>query len=186
MAPGPGVSRVHRAKLQITGRNRSQNLRNSRVSSPRCSLGLSPSLWPIWRCLGAEALPGSSVQDRAWRGAAGEEGDELGVHLLRMQGGGGEGFPLDILHQKAESPFLSLKHKLCLPPAGCGPRNSPRPAEVCKPAAKPSGPAMLDPPWDAAALPVPALQISPAVAESLFIVLAEGFVSLLPSKFPGI
>lgn len=31
-----------------------------------------------------------------------------------------------------------------------------------------------------------ALQVSLAVAESLFIVLAEGFVSLLPSKFPGI
>lgn len=43
---------------------------------------------------------------------------------------------------------------------------------------------MLDP-WDLAALlclPQRAL----AVAESLFIVLVEGFVSLLPSKFPGI
>lgn len=41
-------------------------------------------------------------------------------------------------------------------------------------------------PWDLRALPVPALQFSLAIAESLFIVLAEGFVSLLPSKFPGI
>lgn len=43
---------------------------------------------------------------------------------------------------------------------------------------------MLDP-WDLAVLlclPHRAL----AVAESLFIVLVEGFVSLLPSKFPGI
>lgn len=41
-------------------------------------------------------------------------------------------------------------------------------------------------PWDLAALPVPALQISLAAAKSLFIVFVEGFVSLLPSKFPGI
>lgn len=110
MAPGPGVSRVHGAKLQITGRNRSQNLQSSRVSSPRPSLGPSPSLWPIWRCLSSEALPGASVQDGAWQEAAGEEDNSLDVHLLWMQRGGGEGFPrLDILHQKNGSLFFALK-----------------------------------------------------------------------------
>lgn len=108
VAPSPGVSRVHGAKLQITGRNCSQNLQSSRVSSPRPSLGPSPSLWPIWRWLSSEALPGAALQDRAWQEAAREEDDGLRVHLLWMQTGGGEGFPsLDILHQKTESLFLA-------------------------------------------------------------------------------
>lgn len=92
---------------------------------------------------------------------------------------------LAVLHQKPEYLFPAVLHpKFCLPQAGCGPRNCPKPADFCKPAAHPSSRAMLDP-WDLAVLlflPHRAL----AVAESLFIVLVEGFVSLLPSKFPGI
>lgn len=106
--------------------------------------------------------------------------------------GGGEGFPsLDILHPNPKSLFSLIEarcsqHKPCLPrDGGMQPQESPPRAELCKPAANPSSSAVPDP-WDLAALPVPALRISLAVAESLFIVLAEGLVSLLPSKFPGI
>lgn len=85
VASGPSVSRVHGAKLQITHSNCSQNLQSSQVWSLQPSLGLSPSHWPIWRCLSSEALPGASIQDRAQQGAVGKEDNDFNVHLLWMQ-----------------------------------------------------------------------------------------------------
>lgn len=129
MAPGPGVSQVHGAKLQITGRNCSQNLQSSQVPSPRPSLGPSPSLWPIWSCLSSEALPGASVQARGSQGGRRRSQCPPAVDAEAEA----RAFPAWIFCTQTPSPyFLALKRGApSTSPAfpgmgGCSPRNPPQ------------------------------------------------------------
>lgn len=165
------------------------------LSSPRPSLGLSLSLCPIWRCLSLQTLWGASVQDRAWHEMTGEEENPLHVHLRLRAGSEGQrerqrpGFSqLGYFCTKTRVLSVEVQHSQppsSLPRAGCGPGDPPQKQQSSAKRLQARG-AQKAPVAGISPLSVPPMPISLAIAESLVIVLAEGFVSLLPSKFPGI
>lgn len=149
----------------------------SRVSSSLPPLGPGPSLGPIHRCLSLETLQAPPC--RTGFGGEGEKPSAFPPAALRRQRGDGrhgQGSPtagaLLCSECSALALGLSAHSPIATPPSrgGYGSGNAP---QLQTPKPRSVGPHLLC--------------ASPSVAaESLFIVPAEGFISPLPSKFPGI